>query len=555
MIKNPIKALLIEDDPDDAFLIQKLIQSAKGKYPPITLRVTNTLDEGLKQLRENAEDVLLLDLFLPDAGGLELLHRIQSYMSVLPIIVITSLDLETSGIEAVGLGAQDYLVKGQFNGDALVRTIHYALERYRITKQLNDANTRLEQLAILDPLTELLNRRGLQRVLSNQIQRLLKDKVNVVAILVDLDDFKPVNEAYGHAVGDIVIREIAHRIKSNVRANDHVARIGGDEFLVILPGIREAEGVRLAEKIRSSISANPILLASGKTIRITVSMGMSSIKTATPAIDSLLIETFGMLSRSKHTGKNRVSSQGESVDSESFDGKILPNRMLENLKSGTAFHSVASPIIRLNDDHVMGYELLMRSSLHYAATPDEVFRMAMENNMLTAVDHVTVQMNVKHLVSQLPKGLRYHLNLFPTTLVDMPIQNLLDELAPAREAGSVCVEVSEQQIIGPPSYLADSVHELKRAGVLVAVDDVGFGRSNLESLVLLEPDIVKVDRTCVAGISRDSIRSRSLKHVLDVAKALGSEVIVEGIESRDDLEALKKAGVQFGQGHYWGQAN
>ena len=140
-----------------------------------------------------------------------------------------------------------------------------------------------------------------------------------------------------------------------------------------------------------------------------------------------------------------------------------------------------------------------------------------------------------------------------STLINVPVQHLLDSLPPDSRKGSYCIEISEQQIIGDPSYLIPAVQALKKANVLVAIDDVGFGRSCLESLILFEPDIVKIDKKCVMGFSNDILRQGSFKRILKVADSLGTEVIAEGIESKDDLVLLKELGVKYGQGFLWGK--
>jgi len=141
-----------------------------------------------------------------------------------------------------------------------------------------------------------------------------------------------------------------------------------------------------------------------------------------------------------------------------------------------------------------------------------------------------------------------HLNLFPSTMIDVPVKSLLEEFPEDRKKGMYCIEISEQQIIGDPSYLAKPVEELKKAGLLVAIDDVGFGRTCLENLILLEPNIIKIDKRCVKGVARDKSRAHALQRILKVAEVLGTDVVAEGIESEEDLDVLRNLGVRYGQG-------
>jgi EAL domain-containing protein (putative c-di-GMP-specific phosphodiesterase class I) len=136
-------------------------------------------------------------------------------------------------------------------------------------------------------------------------------------------------------------------------------------------------------------------------------------------------------------------------------------------------------------------------------------------------------------------------------MIAIPAEHLIAEF-PREARQNFCIEISEQQILGDPVYLLDTVETLRQAGLRIAVDDVGYGNSCLESLVLLEPDIIKIDKRCVRGIERELPKQRHLERYLSVANELGAEVIAEGVERREELEVLKRLGVEFGQGFLWG---
>ncbi len=422
-------------------------------------------------------------------------------------------------------------------------------------QELRNANARLEKLALLDPLTDLLNRRGLQQALTAELQRAGRDQIDLYAILVDLDDFKQVNDTLGYPVGDIVLKEIASRFRQSLRITDYVARIGGDEFIILLPRTRRAEGMRVAEKIRYAISDNPILLSSGKEAKVTASLGLTLVSPETPSIDELLAEINPVLHTSKKFGKNRVSHQfagagpAESVPDE-FE--VISRFHSQSIQPGQNIYALKQPIFHLSDLSEFGYEFLSRSSIEGFEMPDDFFRICLEANILTLVDHQCFKVCV-NAGSSLPRNIQRHLNLFPSTILNIPIHHLVDSIPKSAEEGSYCIEISEQQIIGDPSYLVEAVREIKRHGIRVGIDDVGFGRSCLESLILLEPQVVKIDKKCVKGISQDVSRLRSLKQLLKVVNALGADVIAEGIETHQELDVLRDLGVKFGQGYLLGR--
>jgi EAL domain-containing protein (putative c-di-GMP-specific phosphodiesterase class I) len=151
-------------------------------------------------------------------------------------------------------------------------------------------------------------------------------------------------------------------------------------------------------------------------------------------------------------------------------------------------------------------------------------------------------------------GMIQHINLFPTTLLTADFQAQLNQVV-LPKSGRLCVEISDQQIIGDPTYLVEPVKRLKKTGCLFALDDIGFGRSYLESVILLEPDIIKIDQRCIRGIAHDPALVRMVQRILQMTDGLKIKVIVEGIENDDDLKALQSLGVKYGQGYVLGKSS
>lgn len=180
------------------------------------------------------------------------------------------------------------------------------IQRRRTEEALRAATAELLHLTRLDPLTELLNRRGMQDALDRIAQRVHQGDPPFTALLVDLDGFKQVNERYGHAAGDRVIRETARRIRNAVRPTDVVSRIGGDEYLLALPGYSGSKARRLAERVRHAVSAEPVVTSSGP-VFITASIGVAEVDEGSSTIAEVLAAVGEPLAASKRGGKNRVS--------------------------------------------------------------------------------------------------------------------------------------------------------------------------------------------------------------------------------------------------------
>jgi len=221
---NSIKILLIEDNPGDARLIQEMLSEIKDAK--FNFSCVDRLSKGLEFLTKGDIDIVLLDLSLPDSQGLDTFLKLHQTVPDIAVIVFTGLDDSTIGVKAVQEGAQDYLVKGKVDSDLLFRSIRYAIERQRMLRELKD-------MSITDELTGLYNRRGFL----NFGKELLKigKRINKVVFLLyaDLDGMKMINDNFGHSEGDKALMEISNIFKKIFRKTDIIARIGGDEFVVL----------------------------------------------------------------------------------------------------------------------------------------------------------------------------------------------------------------------------------------------------------------------------------------------------------------------------------
>ncbi|PWU01258.1 MAG: hypothetical protein C5B53_03075 [Candidatus Melainabacteria bacterium] len=556
MVVKKANVLLIEDNSLEAVAISKQIQAAANS--DFMFETADRLSKGLERLGSGGVDLVLLDLPIAGHVGMEALKLLRERSADVPIVVIGG-DDEKIGPDALNYGAQEFVLKDGMDGRMLVQTMRHAIElkraeaAYKVAAlQLTAANERLEALAHVDGLTQVMNRAGIERALEEEFKRAQRGGWLVVAVLVDCDDFDRINEALGHRVGDVVLQEVVGRLKETLRPTDHIARTGGNEFLLLLPETRLAEGMLVAEKIRLAVAESPLRLAS-ETLRVTASLGVMALPYDYCSIEEILSLVRLAVRESKTLGKNRVSA-GEKHKVPSGPNKEALEELTDKLRQGDCFKAVSMPILDLTDESLIAYEILSRGPAGAFEMPDDLFRVSVEYDLLTLVDLRCLKTCLQ--ASVLPKfdqNARFHVNLFPSTILDTPIERLMNLFPRDLRAGKFCIEISEQQFIGDPAYLRDHVMDLKANGILVAIDDVGFGRSSLESLIILEPDIVKIDRKYVSGIASEPSKARLLKRLVKVVTALGAELIAEGIEQKEELDILLDLGVRYGQGWYWGK--
>ena len=224
MIYPTIKVLLVED----MLMIAKITEQMLKKSPSNRYAATHKakLADAVVALKTEDFDVILLDLNLPDSRELDTLARVIEACPEVPIIVLTANNSDEVGLQAVKLGAQDFLLKGDFNYLTLDRAIVYSIERHRLQRTIR-------QLAVLDELTGLYNRRGFNTLNPDVIQRVKKSDLRGFLCFFDLDRFKQINDQFGHAKGDEALKEFAGTLQSVFRKDSLLVRLGGDEFVAM----------------------------------------------------------------------------------------------------------------------------------------------------------------------------------------------------------------------------------------------------------------------------------------------------------------------------------
>ena len=526
-----IRVLLVEDDAVDRMAVHRALRQGRQPHEQIEVEDAATIAMGLSRLETVPFDCALVDYRLPDGDAVGLLDELVARKSKrTPIIILTGHDDEATAIRALHGGAQDYLLKGSLDGNVLIRTIRYAIERFAIQGELEQARVQLERLAFLDPLTELLNRRGLEHALPAELSRISRSGAPLYAVLVDCDDFKQVNDRHGYTAGDAVLKEVSKRLRQTIRTTDHLARIGGDEFLILFPESRMHEAIHLADRVRNTIGQSPVEF-DARTLEMTVSVGVFEVPAEARSITELLTQGQAVLRNSKRAGKDRVTAE-VSVPLTSDEALQVP---------GDRDHIRAQPIHRLRDAKQVGCEL---RTGHHAGSAELASSQNDANIDLTAIDWTCFQ-RCAQAGSELSVE-QCHLTLDWTTLLDTPLASLLGALPGNRSR--YCITLGMQRMIGDPARYARKIADLRGSGIRVALDDVNFSRSSLEASIVLRPDVLKIDRNMFLGAVISGQQGQNVARIVRVAAALGMEVIASGIESEADWVSLLDLGVEFAQG-------
>jgi len=302
-----IRVLLIEDSLEDSMTIERVLRLDTRDY--CVGRVSRIV-ESIPLLDEKRVDLILLDLGLPDSTGLESFHRLRAQAPDVPIIILTGeVDLETAR-EAVRKGAQDYLLKGQLEGNLLLHAVRYAAERQAFHQEL-------EELSLRDPLTGLYNRRGFELLADQSLRLAKRNGRESVLLLADVDRLKTINDTHGHLVGDQALCAVARALVAAMRESDIIARLAGDEFTALAVEAHPPGIPSLVARLRDCLSRESQSCEAAE--GVSVSIGIAPFDPATvPTLEELMDAADKAMYREKsqggHVEQRRLEGDDERED-------------------------------------------------------------------------------------------------------------------------------------------------------------------------------------------------------------------------------------------------
>lgn len=329
-INKPIEILLVEDKPGDTLLFRETL-AGSGAYQ-FDLTCVEKFGEANKRLSEKQYDVILLDISMADNQGFETFVNVRMRAPKIPIILLSDINDEELAVRSLQNGAQDYLIKGHFNSGMLGRAIRYAIERHRIMAELERARQKEHKLAYFDALTKLPNRRLFFDRLNQALSHAQRYKQKVALMYIDLDGFKLVNDSLGHDVGDLLLKEVAKRLKSCLRKSDTVARIGGDEFTCMLLNIEKPGDVtKVAQKVKKALARAYDF--NGYNAKISGSIGISIYPGDTTDARQLIKNADVAMYHAKKHGKNSYEFFNEKLNEVVFEQIAVKNNLHRELES------------------------------------------------------------------------------------------------------------------------------------------------------------------------------------------------------------------------------
>jgi len=418
---------------------------------------------------------------------------------------------------------------------------------------------KIEQQAYTDYLTGLYNRMCCERDLAKFVDTAKKEHTHGALLYMDLDDFKHINDGLGHQYGDVLLRSIAHSVQHITGISDSCYRMGGDEFVIIIPADLYGNLSRIIKKIQD-IFSKPWFLK-GADYYCTMSMGVVTFPEDGDSVEDLIRKADISMYEAKKTGKNRVTHYSDSADPAS--GKRLD--MEKNMREATIhgcneFEIYYQPIIDIQEEGrpCTGAEALVRwnSTELGFVSPGEFIPLAEYLGLINPIGNYVLEKaceDCRRWNENGFPGYKVNVNLSVVQLLQPDIVNIIKKTLERTGINprNLTLEVTESLAINDMHRMKDVLGSIKELGARIALDDFGTGYSSLSHIREIPLDVIKVDQSFVKDLAEDSYPQAFIRMVTELANTIGVQVCVEGIETQAQFEALDGMNVRMIQGYYF----
>ncbi|MEA3642287.1 MAG: diguanylate cyclase [Lamprobacter sp.] len=444
-----------------------------------------------------------------------------------------------------------------FARDPALGGLELAGTHFEVTRR-REAELKLAHLADHDELTGLLNRRGMWRAIERIRSQATRADMPYCLAILDLDHFKLVNDAYGHAAGDEVLRVVAGRLHRGLRQGDWIGRWGGEEMIALIPDTTVAQAVQSIERMRVSVSAEPIMTDSGE-IQVTLSAGLACSRAANDDPSEMIARADAALYRAKDAGRNRVVFDGNEAGQRAISIAV----QLQDALRLTAIRPAFQPIVALSDQQLVGEEALARiiDPEHGNLAAGAFLSVAQQLGLMHKIDALLLDTVIERLQTAAPAldpALLSFVNLSGDLLLHpQEISRLADALsrlsALLGRAPPVVLTIAEEQVATSTAQVAKALAPLLELGCQLALGRCGGEAGGFRFLAALPIKFVELDAGLVRQ-ARESARARTvLSSLQHAAQDMGLITLVKRIESEETREQLLELGVDWGQGYLLGR--
>ena len=512
-----------------------------SRVPPTLCKLLGYTEEEL--LAMDVEEVIHPDDLEDDRA-----HRLRIVRRE-----VKSLDIELRLITKGGGVVWVYLnCSGVY--DSNDQQTHFIVYLRDITER-HRAEERIRYQALHDDLTDLPNRVLFNDRLAQAIAHARRHDARLAVIAVDLDDFKFVNDNFGHSFGDIVIREVAARMKMTLRTTDTIARIGGDEFVVIVQDLKnEQQAHAIAGKVREIFQDR--FDAGTSSVRLTCCIGISIFPRDGHDGEILLRSSETALNRAKEIGHDNIQLFDESMSSR-FRDRLMREQELHQAIEASQLLSYYQPILRSSDLKIVAVEALCRWNHPQRGIvgPDEFIPLAEETRLIVPIGEFVLRTACRDVQRWNGRGrdLRLSVNLSVRQFQEMTLLHTIDSILTETcfDPSRLEFEVTESVAMQNADFTMGLLRDLGQRNISIAIDDFGVGQSSLIYLRQFPINTIKIDKVFINDILTDETDAAIVRAIIGLAHTLGLCATAEGVESEEQMHMLQGFGCDMLQGYYF----
>jgi len=549
-----IRTLLIGFEPVGAVEVFDWIEESHDTR--VEVGRAHTVEAAAEDLGSGDFDIAILDLSRDDGLGTEELATSAIANARIPVLLFIDRKDES---RLLHLSWREYLVKEQITSQLLVRMLRFSIERHALELELERTKARERFHATRDHMTELPNRHHFRDELERALDRSSRDGAQLAVLFLDLDRFKRINDTFGHQVGDMLITTMASRLRNVVRKTDIVARVGGDEFIVMLRGADlEFAPAIVATKILDAV-AQPFLIEEEEH-SVSASIGISISPRDGSEPDVLIRNADTAMYQAKATGRNSYQFYSQSMNSVARRRLMLESRLRRAFEY-EELEVYFQPRIETGSWKITGAEALLRwtDSELGSVSPAEFIPIAEDSGLILPIGDWVLDRACAEYARWNEAGYgetRYSINLSSQQIGK---SSLRDDIVHALrehniDPSALEVEVTEMSLIENQESVAQTLRELAEIGIGVSLDDFGTGFSSLAYLKSFPIDSVKIDQSFVRDMLVDADDASITEAIISIAEKFQLRVVAEGVELLEQRDFLSARGCHEMQGFLFSPA-
>jgi diguanylate cyclase (GGDEF)-like protein len=539
--------VLADDDPSIRLMVRHVLESEDFDI----VEASDGL-EAIKAVEKHHPALILLDAVMPGIDGFTTCQTIKEKGHTdIPVMMITGLDDDASVERAYEVGAIDFITK----------PIKWAVLKHRVKSVVAKviAERKVQLLAYQDTLTGLPNRLLFADRLEQAVIRSERSRTSMALMLVDIDDFKLVNDSFGHDAGDKLIKAVGDLISKSLRRADTIARLGGDEFAVIIEGIDGPEdAISIADNLTTILEHN-VRLDDQETYT-SASIGISVYPDDGKDARTLLKNADTAMFRAKESGRHCFQFYKPEMSVSAMERLDLENSLKAAFeKDEFLIHYL--PVIDIHKNEVIGVEALLRWQHPDKGMiqPSDFVNAIEDSGLIIALGEWMIFSVCKQIKQWKEAGLENQnvsLNLSPRQFKEQDLLTVFIQAMAENDIDgkSLSVEITERTLIDNIGEVESTLKKLREKGVRILLDDFGTGYASLAYLKEFPVDVVKIDRSFVAGIPDNQDDAAIVDAIAGLTRGLKLALLAEGVENERQLDVLKSIGCQYGQGYYWSKA-